>query len=159
MRRPSGCVNYQSLNEDETMKHPQLAFLINHNLLFGTDFMAKPIASARSDLKAFPYPPTDILMHGDNDFEIQMALAGYDENNIDVSVEGKRLTISGRPTAHPEGTQFYARGISRKEFTHAFEFAHPVEVEATFKQGMLIVRAKAIIPEAEKPRTIKVTAA
>lgn len=141
------------------MRHSQLAYLINHNLLFGTDYMARPTANARADLKAIPYPPTDILMHGDNDFEIQMALAGYDENNIDVSIEGKRMTISGKPTALPEEVKFYARGISRKEFAHTFEFSHPVEVEATFKQGMLIVRAKAIIPEAEKPRTIKVTAA
>lgn len=142
------------------MRHSQLAYLINNNLLFGTDYMARPAASARADLKSIPYPPTDILMHGENDFEIQMALAGYDESNIDVSVTGKEMTISGKPTSQPEGTQYYARGISRKEFKQILQFAHPVEVvEATFKQGMLMVRAKAIIPEAEKPRTIKVTAA
>jgi molecular chaperone IbpA len=142
------------------MRHSQLAYLINNNLAFGTDYMARQIASARADLKAIPYPPTDILMHGENDFEIQMALAGYDENNIDVSVTGKEMTISGKPTSQPEGTRYYARGISRKEFRQTLQFAHPVEVvEATFKQGMLIVRAQSIIPEAEKPRTIKVTAA
>jgi molecular chaperone IbpA len=142
------------------MRHSQLAYLINANLLFGTDYMARPSASARADLKGIPYPPTDILMHGENDFEIQMALAGYDENNIDVSVVGKEMTISGKPTGQPEGTQYYARGISRKEFKQTLQFAHPVEVsEASFKQGMLIVRVKAIIPDAEKPRTIKVNAA
>lgn len=139
------------------MSRTQLAFLINPSLAFGAEFMARQIASARSELKAFPYPPTDIIMHGDHEFEIQMALAGYDENDVDLTVKGNEMRISGKPQAQPENVRYYARGISRKEFSRVVEFAHPVEVEsAAFNQGMLIIKAKAVVPEAEKPRTIQV---
>lgn len=141
------------------MSRNQLAYLINPSLAFGAEFMARQIASTRSELKAFPYPPTDIIMHGDHDFEIQMALAGYDEADIDINVRGAVLSISGKASPQPEGLQYYAKGISRKDFNRVLEFAHPVEVEASFKQGMLTIRAKAIVPEAEKPRSIKIQAA
>jgi molecular chaperone IbpA len=140
------------------MSRNQLAFLVNPSLAFGAEFMARQIESARSGLRAFPYPPTDIIMHGDNDFEIQMALAGYDEADIDVTVRGAELRISGKAAQQPEGAQYYVKGISRKDFSRAFEFAHPVEVDAQFKQGMLIIKAKAVVPEAEKPRSIKIQA-
>lgn len=138
------------------MSRSQLAFLINPSLAYGAEFMANQIARARSELKAFPYPPTDIIMHGDHEFEIQMALAGYDEKDIEVTAKGSVLTISGKPQAQPEDVRYYVRGISRKEFSRAVEFAHPVEVEASFKQGMLIIKVNTVVPESEKPRSIKI---
>lgn len=138
------------------MSRSQLAFLINPSLAFGAEFMANQVARARSELKAFPYPPTDIIMHGDHEFEIQMALAGYDEKDIEVTAKGSVLTISGKPQAQSEDVRYYVRGISRKEFSRVVEFAHPVEVEANFKQGMLIIKVNTVVPESEKPRSIKI---
>lgn len=138
------------------MSRSQLAFLINPSLAYGAEFMANQIARARSELKAFPYPPTDIIMHGDHEFEIQMALAGYDEKDIEVTAKGSELTISGKPQTQPEEVRYYVRGISRKEFSRTVEFAHPVEVEASFKQGMLIIKINTVVPESEKPRSIKI---
>ncbi|MBI6883211.1 Hsp20 family protein [Pseudomonas putida] len=139
------------------MQHNQLAFLIHPRLAYGAEQIARQIATMGHELKAFPYPPTDIIRLSAEEVEIQMALAGYDENGVEVTTKGNQLSVTGKAADQQEDVTYLAKGISRKDFHRVLEFAHPVEAQAHFKNGMLIIRAKSVIPEAEKPRKVSIS--
>lgn len=106
------------------------------------------------------YPPYNILKTGEETFEIQVAVAGFGQGEIDVSVKDGELVIQGekQPEAMLVGTEYLHQGISARKFIRTFTMADYVEVVAAeAKDGILTVRLERRVPEAMKPKTIAIT--
>ena len=106
------------------------------------------------------YPPYNIVRTGDNTYDIELALAGFSKDDIDVEYENNVLTVKSIKTAEEKDEQSNGvihRGISKRMFTKSFTVADDVEVKgAELKDGLLRVSLERIIPESKKPRTIKI---
>lgn len=107
------------------------------------------------------YPPYDIVREADGRYHLVMALAGFAEEDIDITAQSGRLTISGSwPKGEPCGTDerhWLHRGIARRAFERSFRLAEHVEVKAaSLKNGLLNVRLEEVIPEAARPRKIAI---
>lgn len=107
--------------------------------------------------KAFSYPPTDVIVVEEGSCQIEMALAGFSESQIEVEVTGNKLKISGKPEETDKQRPFLHRGISRQAFERIFEFKEIVEVtEASFKNGLLTVKTREVVPESKKARKVPI---
>jgi len=106
------------------------------------------------------YPPYNIVKTGDYTYDIELALAGFNKKDIDVSYEDGIVTVK---TMHETTEETDAngsvlhRGISKRHFTKSFTVADDVEVKgAELKDGLLKISLERIIPESKKARSIEV---
>jgi len=105
------------------------------------------------------YPPYNIIKYSDDSYAIEVAVAGFDQSEIDINVENNHLVISGtRSDRLTTGPTYLHRGISARDFVKTFTLGNYIEVNgATIKNGMLTVSLSRIVPEALKPRKIAIT--
>jgi len=105
------------------------------------------------------YPPYNIVKTGDNTFEIQVAVAGFGQGDIEVNFHEGQLTITGEKTAEQDANIVYQhQGISARKFVRSFSLADYVEVlDAVARDGILVIRLERVVPEAMKPKSIAIT--
>jgi molecular chaperone IbpA len=106
------------------------------------------------------YPPYNIIKHDENTFEVQVAVAGFGQGDVEVNVNDGNLVISGekQPEAQIVGTEYLYQGISARRFVRTFSLADYVEVvDATSRDGILTVRLERKLPEAMKPKAIAIS--
>ena len=116
-----------------------------------------------SDLRipTINYPPYNIVKTGKNAYNIEVALAGFNKKDIDVSVEDGILTIeskmSDKDELKDEDDNTIYKGISKRYFKRSFTIANDVEIKgAELKDGLLKVSMEKIVPESKKLRTIDI---
>ena len=104
------------------------------------------------------YPPYNIVKTGDNKFDIEVALAGFNKKDINVTSENGMLTIeSKQEEKSKEDGEVLHKGISKRYFKKSFTIADDVEINgAELKDGMLRVSMEKIVPEAKKLKTIEI---
>ena len=113
--------------------------------------------AARVDDNAFSYPPYNIEQTGDDSYRIVMAVAGFGEGDLSITQQGNSLLISGKQEKPAEEKKYLYRGIAGRAFERRFELADHIKVAgAKLTNGLLSVELVREIPEAMKPRTIKV---
>ena len=97
-------------------------------------------------------------MRKDNKTFVEMALAGYSKNTIDVVVEDGVLSITGKATEDTEEDSTHVhRGIASRSFERSFKLGEYVEVNsATMKDGMLTVELEEVLPPEKQPKTITI---
>ena len=105
------------------------------------------------------YPPYNVIKHTDDQFSIELAVAGFHDGDIDVEVESNQLTIKGEQAIDlREGQEFLHRGISARNFVRTFTLADHVEVtDAQVANGILTVSLERKIPEEKKPKKIAIS--
>ncbi len=106
------------------------------------------------------YPPYNILETGENTFELQLAVAGFTQGEIDVTVKDGEVIITGEKHAEPlpEGHVYKHQGISARRFIRSWTMGDYVEVvNAICKDGILTVRFERLVPENVKPKSIAIT--
>jgi len=106
------------------------------------------------------YPPYNILKTGDNTYKIEVAVAGFTQGEVTVTVNEGNLVISGdkESTDLPEGVTYEYQGISSRRFLRSFTLADYVEVtDATSRDGILTITLERQLPEAMKPKTIAIS--
>lgn len=118
----------------------------------------------RVDEAAASYPPYNIEKRGEDAYRISMAVAGFSESELDITVKENSLVVTGKAVepATQEGEQvsYLHRGIARRAFERRFELADTVKViGAELKDGLLHIALKREIPEAKKPRQIPINTA
>ena len=102
------------------------------------------------------YPPYNITKLDDTRYAIELAVAGFDESEIDIEYAENKLTVTGNKTP-AEGTEFVHRGIATRDFTRTFGLNDDVVVSgADLRNGLLTVALERIIPEAKKPKKIAI---
>ena len=103
------------------------------------------------------YPPYDIVKHSDTRYDIQVALAGYSKDDIEVEVKENTLSIKSVKKEEDDKVEVLHRGISKRYFERSFTIAEDVKVNsAELKDGLLIVSLERVVPEHKKPRLIKI---
>ena len=105
------------------------------------------------------YPPYNINQVKDNDYKIEVALAGFDKKDIAVEAKDNTLTIRSKreDKTNDEVDEGVHRGIARRQFVRSFALGDNIKVkDAQLKNGLLTVDLEREIPEEEKPRLIEV---
>jgi len=107
------------------------------------------------------YPPYNIVKTGDYTYNVEVALAGFSKDDIDVEYADGILTIKSKDKKEAEETDkdgnVIHKGISKRYFSKSFTIADDVEVKgAELKDGLLKVSMERIIPESKKPRSIEI---
>ena len=105
------------------------------------------------------YPPYNIVKTGDNKFDIEVALAGFNKKDINVTSENGMLTIESKQEdkSKDKDGEVLHKGISKRYFKKSFTIADDVEIKgAELKDGMLRVSMEKIVPEAKKLKTIQI---
>lgn len=104
------------------------------------------------------YPPHNILKIDENNFVIQLAVAGFTEGEVDVGVEGQILSITGSTNRDNKyGAEYLVHGISMRDFERTFTLAEHVEVKsAEITNGILSIELERIIPVEKMPKKIDI---
>ena len=118
--------------------------------MFDDGFMRMPTATN--------FPPYNIVKTGDYTYDVELALAGFSKDDIDVEYKDNMLTVKSKEKAKDDDVNgMLHRGISKRWFAKAFTIADDVEVKgAELKDGLLKISMERIIPEGKKARTIEV---
>jgi molecular chaperone IbpA len=108
--------------------------------------------------KAVPgYPPYNIRKVEDNKYLIELALAGFSRNDIEILLEDNVLKISGKSKSDDSGDSFLHKGIAERAFNRTFSLADTIEVKnADLINGMLKIWLENIIPDNKKSKKIDI---
>jgi len=105
------------------------------------------------------YPPFDLRKTGENDYQIDLAVAGFKPEEIDITAQQNVLVVSGRKRDESEdkGSDYIYRGIANRSFERRFALADHIQVKgADLKDGLLSIELVREIPEAMKPKKINI---
>ena len=103
------------------------------------------------------FPPHNILKLDDNHYVVELAVAGFSKDDIEVSVNDGELVIKGNKEDKAESGEYLHRGIGLRSFTKTLRIADTVEVRgAEYKDGILKVGLENVIPDHKKPRKIEI---
>jgi len=124
----------------------------------GFDRLASMLDSAlRSDTSSGGYPPYNIESLGENRYGITIAVAGFEESELDIQVERDVLTVRGRKSDDDKDRKYLYRSIAARAFERKFNLAEHVEVvDAELRNGLLNISLVKETPEADKPRSISI---
>ncbi len=126
----------------------------------GFDRMAGLIdAAAQQASTGNSYPPYNIAQISDDAYRIELAVAGFGEDELSIESHENVLTITGNktPMADNDDAEYLHRGIAERGFERRFQLAdHVLVTGAEMKHGLLVVSLKRELPEALKPRKIAI---
>lgn len=102
------------------------------------------------------YPPYNVIKVDDETYRVDLALAGFDKKDVDVTVDNGTLIVKGEISSEETGEALH-KGIATRKFTRSFALGEFMEVtSAEFKNGMLGITVERIVPEEKKPKAIKI---
>ena len=130
-----------------------------HRFAVGFDRMFDELARTAGTLNSSNYPPYNIVRVAENEYEIEVAVAGFAEDELDVEIQYGELFVKGESKDTDVRTGNYLhQGIAARDFTRTFALADNVEVKgASVKNGILTIKLEVFIPESEKPKKIAIT--
>ncbi len=103
------------------------------------------------------YPPYNIKKVDENKYTIELAVAGFAKQDVEITFEDNKLIISGKASDDSDGENFIWKGIANRAFTRTFVLDDQVEIEnAEMLNGMLKIFLERIIPEHKKPKKIDI---
>ena len=104
------------------------------------------------------YPPYNIETVGEDAYRIEMAVAGFKPDELNIEVKENVLTVQGRKAANDDSRKFLHRGLAERNFERRFQLADYVVVtDAKLQDGLLSISLKREVPEAKKSRRIEVS--
>ena len=123
----------------------------------GFDRLAALLDAAAAQEGASGYPPYNIERTDENAYRIEIAVAGFRPDELNIEVKENLLTVQGRKAANDDQRQFLHRGLAERNFERRFQLADYVVVtDATLADGLLSISLKRELPEALKPRRIEI---
>ena len=110
-----------------------------------------------NEVKPSTFPPHNIIKTDENKYVVELAVAGFAKDEIDIHVQEGNLTIKGEKVEGTPDLEYLHRGIGTRSFTKVIAIADTIEVKgAEIKDGILRVGLENIIPEHKKPRKIEI---
>jgi len=104
------------------------------------------------------YPPYNISRLDETHYVIEVAVAGFNESELDVEIKDSIVTIKGQKVKPEKEVEYLHHGISARNFERVFTLSPDIEIRgATVKNGVLAVALEHVIPEEKKPRKIAIT--
>lgn len=129
----------------------------------GADRMLKNMAAAQETYaKATNWPPYNIVKIDENNYTIELAVAGFGKHNLDIELANNTLVVKGGFTAEEidpvvNPIQYLYKGIADRVFTRKFTLADTVEVKnAEYINGMLKIFLENVVPEEKNPRKVEI---
>jgi len=127
-----------------------------HRSSIGFDRMFAELDRASSASVSVNYPPYDIVKLNDMCYAIHIAVAGFKESELDITLERNVLTVTGKQLER-EKQDYVFQGISARSFERTFNLAEHVVVKgAKCEDGMLMINLEVEVPEEHKPRKIEI---
>ena len=130
-----------------------------HKFAVGFDQMFDDLLRHTANTQSTNYPPYNVVKHSEDKFSIELAVAGFKEGDIDITVEKNQLSIKGEKAVElNETVEYLHRGISARNFSRSWTLADHVEVVgAAVQDGILTIQLERQIPEEQKPKKIAIT--
>jgi len=105
------------------------------------------------------YPPYNIVKRDEDHYEIQIAVAGFRREEIELTTEKNQLQISGNKIEDSDTAEYLHRGLAARNFERSFTLGQYLEVKsAEIKDGLLLIKLERHLPEALKPKKIEIKA-
>ena len=128
--------------------------MFRHSVGFDRMQRLMDAAMARTEVS---YPPYNIETDGEDTYRVTVAVAGFDKNDLDVTLENDTLTITGKKDEETEGVTYLHHGIAGRSFQLKFNLADHIKVlNADLENGVLVIDLEREVPEALKPRQIEI---
>lgn len=126
--------------------------------IVGIDRLADLIeAASRNETGTSGYPPFNVEDTGEDTYRIELAVAGFAEDDLLLEVHDDTLLVSGKRTAETGERRFLHRGIAERSFERRFKLADHVVVRgAALENGLLTIDLARELPESKKPRRIEI---
>ena len=105
------------------------------------------------------YPPYNVIYLDDYHIVVEMAVAGFKKEEIEIIFHNQQLTVAGKQetSEEDEGRRYEYRGLSKRKFLRVFNVAENVEIRDTeLKDGILTINFEAVVPEEQKPQRIEI---
>lgn len=132
-----------------------------HKFGVGFDTLFDELARVTNSQANTNYPPYNVVKHTDDKFAIELAVAGFREGDINITVDKNNLTIAGEQVTNLDETtsvEYLHRGISQRSFARTFTLADHVEVvNAVVANGILTVTLERKVPVELQPKKIAIT--
>ncbi|EAR61779.1 Hsp20 family protein [Neptuniibacter caesariensis] len=123
----------------------------------GFDRLANMLDNASRNDNQPSFPPYNIELMGENEYRITMAVAGFENDELNIQSESGSLTVTGQKKEVPQDRQYLYQGIAARNFERRFQLADHVKVvTASMENGLLHIDLIREIPEAMKPRQIQI---
>lgn len=131
--------------------------VFNDPFLIGFSREFDRLSTLQKDNSSVSYPPYNVIKIDDDNYRLDLALAGFDKEDVDVSVKDGTLYIKGEKLEDEVDHNFVYRGIATRKFTRSYALAEYMEVEdAELSNGILSINVTRIIPEEKKPKSITI---
>lgn len=161
MKNNSGLIPAQTRTSSNgsgySVTYSPSTFLPNiHNWAIGFDRQWNLLENFHTTVAQSSYPPYNIVKRDEDEYLIEMAVAGFSKKDIEIVQQDQTLTIVGTK-ATSEDTTYVHKGIGARNFKQEFALAEYVDVDnAELTDGILTVTLRRELPEEKKPRTIRV---
>ena len=111
----------------------------------------------RSDTSAASYPPYNIELLDENQYQITIAISGFQMSDLTINIENQILSIIGQKFDKNEARKFLHQGIAGRDFDRCFQLAEHVKVkDAAFADGLLYIDLVREIPDSMKPKSVPI---
>ena len=109
-----------------------------------------------SNITQTNYPPYNVVKEDDEHFSVELAVAGFSKKDVSITKEKNVLVIEGK--VEDESKDFVHKGLASRAFKRSFTLADDVEISgASLKDGILVVSLERVVPEEDKPISIKIS--
>jgi len=130
--------------------------MLNDPFFIGFDRMLDRMTSTTLPTTAPKYPPYNVVKLDDDRYELQLAIAGFDYDDLDISRKLGVLTIAGNKDTDDDKNYLH-KGISARSFKREFTLMDTIEINgADLNAGILTVHLENVIPEEKKPQKIEI---
>ena len=103
------------------------------------------------------YPPYNLIKHDNANYEIEIALAGFKANEIEVSTEQNILRVASKVTKRDTERNYLHKGLSKRSFNNSWQLSEDVKVSSVdFEDGLMTILLEKIIPEHQKKTTYNI---
>ena len=136
-----------------------LAFNFPRDTFLGFDQLFETLSTVpfngTTETRSSGYPPYNVIKKEDGHFLIEIAVAGFGKDDVDLTLEKGVLTVTGKKTGHADTRDYTHRGISQRAFERSFTISDTIKViGADIVDGLLVIILENDIPEEDKPQTI-----
>lgn len=130
-----------------------------HRFGVGFDTMLNRVEDMlRQNAQQTNYPPFNVIKHDEDNFTIEMAVAGFSSGEVTIQVHKQKLTVTGKHASETdESIEYLYRGLSSRSFVRDWDLAEHVHVRsATQENGILRIALQREVPEEERPKSIDI---
>ena len=131
-------------------------FHFPRNAFLGFDHLFDELERVTNHAKD-SYPPHNVVKYDDLKYDIELAIAGFSKDDIDIELKDHVLSVKGERQARRDQDQYVHKGISGRKFNKSFRLSEYAEVSgADMKDGKLTVSIEVVLPEKMRPQKISI---